>query len=73
MIVTAKNGRVVVLSGWRAWLVLIAALLAVTLVLGLMTTIVLGAALTIAVILLILLPMVIVLARLASLFKSRQP
>jgi hypothetical protein len=71
MIVITRNGRTTVLTGWRAWLVGTVAFVVSFVVLALFTFFVLGIAITVGAILLILVPLAIGFALLASLFSGR--
>lgn len=67
MIVYSKNGVSQTVTGWRAWLILIAGAVAFVVIGGLM----LGVALTIWTILLIAVPIAIVVGFVMSLFARR--
>ncbi len=71
MIVITRNGRTTVLTGWRAWLVGAVAFVVSFLLLAIITFFVLGIAITVGAVLLILMPLAIGFALLASLFSSR--
>jgi hypothetical protein len=68
MIVIYRNGVPTVIRGWRAWLVLLVAALAMVVLLGL----VLGIALTVWTVLLFALPVMIVLGLIATWLQSRR-
>jgi hypothetical protein len=68
MIVIYRNGVPTVIRGWRAWLVLLVAALAMVVLLGL----VLGIALTVWTVLLFALPVIIVLGLIATWLQSRR-
>jgi hypothetical protein len=70
MIVITRNGRTTVLTGWRAWLVGAAAFCATVVVVALIAFIALGVAVTVGAVLLIVVPVALGLAILASLFRS---
>jgi len=72
MIVVTRNGRTTVLTGWRAWLVGAVAFVVSFLLLAVVTFFVLGIAITVGAILLILVPLAIGFALLASVFSGRQ-
>jgi hypothetical protein len=69
MIVITRNGRTTVLTGWRAWLVGAAAFIAASLAFAVIAFVVLGIAVTVGAVLLILVPVAIGIAILASLFR----
>ena len=72
MIVVTRNGRTTVLTGWRAWLVGAVAFVVSFLLLAVVTFFVLGIAITVGAFLLILVPLAIGFALLASVFSGRQ-
>jgi len=72
MIVTTRDGRVRVVSGWRAWLAAAVVLMVFALLMGLFAFLLLGAAITIGVVLLIVVPIAVVLGVIASFFPSRR-
>jgi hypothetical protein len=69
MIVIERNGRTTVVTGWRAWLLGAAAFLVTTLVLAFVFFVLLGIAVTVGALLLIVVPVLIGIALLASLFQ----
>ena len=69
MIVIQRNGQTTVITGWRAWLVGAAAFLVTTLLLGLVAFLLLGVAITVRAVLMIVVPVAIGLALLASVFR----
>ena len=71
MIVITRNGKTTVLTGWRAWLVGAVAFVASFLLLALIAFVALGIAFTVGAVVLILLPLVIGFALLASVFSGR--
>ena len=71
MIVIRKDGRAVVLSGWRAWLAGAAAFAIAFALVALITFVLLGLAFTAGVILLVVVPVAVVLTLLAWLFGGR--
>lgn len=71
MIVITRNGSTTVVTGWRAWLIGAAAFLATTVIFALIAFLFLGIAITVTTVLLIVVPVVIGVAILASLFQSR--
>jgi hypothetical protein len=70
MIVIARNGRTTVVTGWRAWVVAVAIFLAATVFLFVIAFVMLGVAITVGAVLLIVMPVAIGVAILASLFRS---
>jgi hypothetical protein len=70
VIVITRNGKTTVLTGWRAWLAGALAFLAAVLLLAFVTFVLLGVAITVGAVLLIVVPVVIGLAILASLLRS---
>ena len=70
MLVITRNGRTTVLTGWRAWLAGCAILAATSLVFFLIVFVLLGVAVTVGAVLLIVVPVAVGLAILASLFRS---
>ena len=69
MLVISRNGRTTVLTGWRAWLAGIAIFAAATFGFFLIVFVLLGVAITVGTVLLIV-PVAVGLAILASLFRS---
>jgi hypothetical protein len=67
MIIIHRNGVRTVITGWRAWLIMLAAALLFVVVVCLM----LGFALTLLTLMLFAVPLAIVLGLLAQLFSSR--
>jgi hypothetical protein len=68
MIVIYRNGVPTVVTGWRAWLIMLAAALAFVVIAGL----VLGIALTVWTVLLFALPLMILFGLVATWWQSRQ-
>ncbi|MBY0224921.1 MAG: hypothetical protein K2Q28_03855 [Hyphomicrobium sp.] len=68
MIVIYRNGVPTVVSGWRAWLIMLAAALAFVVIAGL----VLGIALTIWTVLLFALPLMILFGLVATWWQTRR-
>jgi hypothetical protein len=68
MIVIYRNGVPTVITGWRAWLVMLAAALAFVVIAGL----VLGVALTVWTVLLFALPLMILFGLIATWWQSRR-
>jgi hypothetical protein len=71
MIVITRNGQTTVLTGWRAWLVGTVAFIVSFVLLALFTFLALGIAFTIGAVLLIIVPLAIGFALLASVFAGR--
>jgi hypothetical protein len=69
MIVIERDGRTTVVTGWRAWLLGAAAFILSTLALAFVLFVLLGVAVTVAAVLLIVVPVLIGIALLASLFQ----
>jgi hypothetical protein len=69
MIVIERDGRTTVVSGWRAWLLGAAAFILSTLVLAFVLFVLLGVAVTVGAVLLIVVPVLIGVALLASVFQ----
>jgi hypothetical protein len=70
VIVLEKNGRAIVITGWRAWLVAAALMVGVSLLMALIVFVILGVAITIGAMLLIILPVVVGIAIIASALQS---
>lgn len=68
MLVIQRNGRTTVITGWRAWLLGVA----VALLLGVLAFVALGIAVTVGAVLLIVVPIAIGAAILASLLQPRR-
>ena len=71
MIVIRRDGRTIVLTGWRAWLIYAAAFTVSLAVVALVTSVLLGLAVTMGVLFLIVVPVAAVLTLLAWLFGRR--
>ena len=69
MIVITRNGSTTVLTGWRAWLAGAAIFAASIILFAFIAFVVLGVALTVGAVLLIVVPVVVGLAILASFFR----
>ena len=69
MIVIQRNGQTTVITGWRAWLVGAVAFVVATLLTGLMVFVLLGVAVTVGAVLMIVIPVAVGLALIASLFR----
>jgi ABC-type multidrug transport system permease subunit len=72
MLVIQRNGRTTVITGWRAWLVAAALFVGLTLLFALIAFLVLGIAITLGAVLLIVVPVAVGVAILASLFQPRR-
>lgn len=70
MIVIERNGKSTVITGWRAWLIGAAVFVGVSALLAFFAFVLLGVAITVGAVLLIVVPVVIGIAILASLFRS---
>jgi len=70
MLVISRNGKTTVLTGWREWLAGCAIFAAATLLFFLIVFVLLGVAITVGTVLLIVVPIGVGLAILASLFRS---
>ena len=70
MLVIRRNGKTTVLTGWHAWLAGCAIFAAATLLFFLIVFVQLGVAITVGTVLLIVVPVAVGLAILASLFRS---
>lgn len=73
MIVISRNGRTTVLTGWRAWLFGVGTFLVTTLAFAFAAFVLLGVAVTAGAIFLIVLPVAVGVAILASFFRSPNP
>ena len=69
MIVIQRNGKTTVVTGWRAWLLGAAAFVVTTVVLGFVFFVLLGVAITVWAALLIMVPVLIGIALIASVFQ----
>ncbi len=72
MIVIERNGKTTVISGWRAWLAAAAVFVAVTATMFVIAFVLLGVAITVGTVLLIVVPVVVGVALVASLFQSQR-
>jgi len=72
VIVITRNGRTTVVTGWRAWLLGVGAMLAVWVVLGLVVFALVCVAITVGVALLLLIPALAIVALVGSLMR-REP
>ncbi len=71
MIVITRNGETTVLTGWREWLFKIVVFLAAILLFGVIAFVMFGLALTIGAIALVVIPAVIIVGLLGTLFGRR--
>ena len=71
MIVITRNGRTTVITGWRAWLVGASAFAGLTVLLFLIVFLMAGVAITVGAVLLIVVPVAVGLALIASVFRPR--
>jgi hypothetical protein len=69
MIVIQRNGQTTVITGWQAWLVGAVAFVVATLLTGVMVFVLLGVAITVGAVLMIVIPVAVGLALIASLFR----
>ena len=72
MIIIEKDGKATQVSGWRAWILAFCVVLGVAATMGLLAFLLVGLALTIGAVLLVVVPITIAMAILASLF-GRKP
>ena len=70
MIVVTRNGKTTVVTGWRAWLVGVVVFVAAMALLLIIAFVILGMAITVGAVLLIVVPVAVGVALLASLFRS---
>jgi hypothetical protein len=71
MIVISRNGKTTVITGWRAWLVSAAAFALITTLLFVIAFVMAGVAITVGAVLLIVVPVAVGLALIASVFRPR--
>lgn len=71
-IVVRRNGKPIVIRGWRAWLLIAAMWIVFWLALAAFVFVVIGAAITIGMLLLLLLPAAIIVGFVASLSKWKR-
>lgn len=71
MIAITRNGKTTVITGWRAWLVGAAAFAGLTVLLFLIVFLMAGVAITVGAVLLIVVPVAVGLALIASVFRPR--
>jgi hypothetical protein len=72
MIVVTRNGRTTVITGWRAWVIGVAASIAATVILAGVALVLLGVTLTVTTVVLLVAPVVIGVMILASLFRPAE-
>jgi hypothetical protein len=72
MIVIERDGRFVVITGWRAWLLAAVAFVATIAVLAAVAFLVLGIAVSVVAFVLIILPAVVIVALVAWIFQPRR-
>jgi hypothetical protein len=72
MIVIERDGKTIVITGWRAWLTGAVAVVVMTAVLAALAFLVLGIALSVVAFLLIVMPAVAVVALVAWFFQSQR-
>jgi hypothetical protein len=70
MIVIQRNGKTTVITGWQAWLIGIIAFAAATALLALIVFVLLGVAITVGAVLLIVVPVLVGLALIASVLQA---
>ncbi|MFT3732689.1 MAG: hypothetical protein QM780_14920 [Hyphomicrobium sp.] len=71
MIIITRNGETTVLTGWREWLFKIIVFLAAVLLFGVIAFVMFGLAVTIGAIALVVIPALIIVGLLGTLFGSR--
>ncbi len=71
MLVIQRNGRTTVVTGWRAWLLAALIFAALTLLMAVAAFVVLGMAVTLGAVLMIVVPVAIGVAILASLLPTK--
>ena len=72
MIVIGRDGRAIVISGWRALVIGAVAVVVTTIVLGAVAFLVLGIAVSVVAFLVILIPATAIVALLGSFFRPRR-
>jgi hypothetical protein len=72
MIVIERDGRVIVIGGWRAWVIGAIAVVVTTIVLGAVAFLILGFAVSVAALLIILIPAIAIVAVLGSFLRQRE-
>ena len=72
MIVIERDGKVIVVSGWRAWVVGAVAVVVTMIALGAVAFLVLGIAVTMVAFLVILIPAIAIVALLGSFLRQRR-
>ncbi|WP_171988019.1 hypothetical protein [Hyphomicrobium sp. NDB2Meth4] len=71
MLVVERNGRATVVTGWRAWLLAVAALLSGLVTLIFLALLFFGVAVAVGAVLLIVVPAAIIVAIVTALFSKR--
>jgi len=71
MIVIERNGETTVITGWREWLVRAVVFFSALLLFGVIVFLMLGLAVTLGAVLMIVIPAVVVVALLGSMFSRR--
>ena len=72
MIVIGRDGKTIVITGWRAWVIRAAAVVVMTAALAALAFLVLGIAVSIVAFLLIVMPAVVIVALVAWIFQPRR-
>jgi hypothetical protein len=72
MIVIERDGRFVVITGWRAWLLVAVAVVVTTAVLAALAFLVIGIAVSMVAFVLIIMPAVVIVALVAWFFQPRR-
>ena len=72
MIVIERDGRVIVIRGWRAWVIGAIMVVVTAIVLGALAFLVLGIAVSVAALLMILIPTIVIVALLGSFLRLRR-
>ena len=70
VIVITRNGRTVVITGWRAWLMGFAAMLVAWFALAAIVFALVGVAISVGVILLLLIPAIVIVSIIGSLMRK---
>jgi hypothetical protein len=73
MFVIERNGKTIVLTGWRAWLAGLVAFIVLAALLSITTFVLFGIAITLVGVFLVVAPAAAGVALLASVFQSRKP
>jgi hypothetical protein len=72
VIVIERDGRTIVITGWRAWVAAVVAVVVTTVVLAALAFLVLGIAVSVIAFLLIVMPAVAIVVLMAWLFQARR-